>query len=243
MQTPEEPWIVVGGELSPKMKDFVGKTIDALNVGDEHEQAVKRSGHDYWVRWEYNEEEWSRFDEVDWRSAVRRLIFWIAGFIVVCIISIAIVPWIIDSQDTTLSPLSTVFVASISILPAFVILLIMYIVRCYWPARQRHKARMVGERRVTIGKLSIGSQSMWMAGLHISIQEIFLNLQGVDLLTTKPQVLRFRRKHVGIRQSSWYDRVHVVVPHGHEDEGRRLQQRFYSETIASRKRRAPDEPV
>ncbi len=109
-------------------------------------------------------------------------------------------------------------------------------------ARQRHIARLKGPRRVTIGNVSLLDQAIWQADLYVPLQEIFRHLLKVKMVENPPQLV-LHRKRTRLRQSGWRDTIHLLIPHGHEEEARQLVERFRIETIeARRKGFIPKEP-
>src|SRR5690242_15658646 len=111
-------------------------------------------------------------------------------------------------------------------------------------ARQRHLARQRGPHRVTIGSPHLFDQDMWVAGEHLPLQELFIELLKVKISSRPPLVLSLhRRLKIKSGSGTWRDVIYLPVPRGHEDEARQLVERFRIETIgASKRTNIPAEP-
>lgn len=271
MNTPEEPqfWSQndIPQDIPPQARNLVEGVLESLKNGTLNEalQGQKWTVNtspftveshmtftqseqfptrpNYWAHWEYTPEEWTRFDQLDWGSAKRRVLLFIvcAGLPFLLILSFFLIIFfsVATTEPDALFPLL--------IIPG-VLLFVLVIIgltipgRDFREARQRHSARLKGSRRVTIGNVSLLDQASWQAGLYVPLQELLLDLVSVKMTENPPQLV-FRRKHVGLRQASWRDTIHLLIPHGHEDEARQLVERFRTETIGARRKGfTPKEP-
>ncbi len=204
-------------------------------------QSATRPSH--WARWEYTPEEWTRFDQLDWGGAKRRLLLFIVcaalPFLLILSFFLIIFFSVATTEPDALFPL--LFVPGV-LLFVLVIIGTAILGRGFREARRRHMARLSGSRRVTIGNVSLFDQAIWQADLYVPLQELLLDLVSVKMTENPPQLV-FRRKHVGLRQASWRDTIHLLIPHGHEDEARQLVERFRTETIGARRKGfTPKEP-
>ena len=103
--------------------------------------------------------------------------------------------------------------------------------------RRRHLARQnpTQPHRVTFSR-----RGVWEAGTYFPLNE---DIEGIYLeeveMTSEPPVLRFRLTKTFSEYSDdnrpWTERLHVLVPRGHEDEAAQLMQRFRTEVIEARK--------
>ena len=198
----------------------------------------------YWTKWDYSDEEWKLFDRLDWGRARNSLVI---TAILIALGSGAILSFLllgflaVPGGDSDVPFLGIFFFAIFSFLTF--ILTFVFAGRQFQEARKRHQARKTGPQRVTIGTLSsLNDQGVWIAGSFVPLQETFLSLNRIKT-TERPPLLHLHRKHLGIRQSSWYDTIRVLVPTGHEAEAAQLAERFRTETIASQKKSyTPPEP-
>lgn len=211
--------------------------------------------HDYWARWEYSPEDWERFDQLDWGSAQRTLWSQIAVLLLIAVVVVGALLLLFNSMMQGLSPQETSQSAGGAAffigLALFLIAVLggSYVFQSGWlplqEARKRHQARQSGPHRITIGKASIFSQSLWLAGQHFPLQDVSITLTDVKL-TFEPLALHLQRKHgwISSRSSRWYDTIRILLPSGHEQEASRLLARFQQETILSLKQKsAPAEPL
>ncbi len=198
----------------------------------------------FWAKWDYSEEEWRLFDQLDWGRARNRLITTAVLVALVCFLFFSLIfLGFVSAPDSASSVPFLAIIFSLTLLGLTFLLTFAITGRPFWEARKRHQARRTGPHRLTIGSLStFNDQGLWEAGTFFPLQETFLSLRSVKM-TEHPPVLHLRRKHVEIRQSSWHDTLRVFVPRGHEAEARQLVERFKAETIGSRKRSyTPAEP-
>lgn len=229
----------------PKMVEFMmGQSLpDEKPASPEMSQPAPMP--EYWARWKYSPEEWKRFDQLDWGRACALLLAVAVGSVAVGMGFVAFVftnLYADPLQTTSPNYVTLAILAPMMLLIAF--LLTYFLAGRHWlEARKRHQARKSPSRRVTIGKLSsLKDQGLWLAGTFIPLQEMFLELKSISM-TQNPPLLHLRRKHLYLRQSSWYDTMPVLVPRGHEAEAAHLVERFRAETIASLKKPAsPREP-
>lgn len=211
--------------------------------------------HDYWARWEYLPEDWERFDQLDWGSARRTFWLQIIVLLLIAVVVVSVLLLLFNSTMQGLSPQETSqFARGDTFFIGLALFLIAvlggsYVFQSGWlplqEARKRHQARLSGPHRITIGKVSIFSQSLWLAGQHFPLQDISITLTDVKL-TFEPLALHLRRKHsrIASRTSRWYDTIRILLPSGHEQEASQLLARFQQETILSlRQKSAPAEPL
>ena len=212
---------------------------------DKAPQARKKQGlstksTEYWARWDYTPEEWKQFDAYDWGRAVTNLLICIVVTILLCLVAAIFIPT--SSSSPTLNPLpDRIGIFCVLLIP---ISLVAYALvgRQWWEARKRHIARKSDSRRVTIGNLVYGDQSLWIGGTFEPLQALFHKLHKVKM-TENPPLLHLQRKHLGIRQASWYDTIRILVPQAHQTEVTELVKRFQTQTMASSKREPPREPA
>ena len=196
--------------------------------------------HNYWARWEYSPEEWKMFDKLDWGYFQRRT-FIIRVVTVLIYLSIAgstaLLLWQIASSFGSLLPL---IFAQAMLLFAGILVPFYMTGRLFREAKKRHIARQTGQRHVTIGSITFIDQSIWMAGLQISLQEQFLDLVQAEV-RFKPTHLCLTTQNTQTRQ---YNTIRILVPDGHEKEAMQLVERFRAETIGARdKTNTVPEPV
>lgn len=211
---------------------------------DKTPQARKKRGlstksTEYWVRWDYTLEEWKQFDKYDWGRAITNLLIGIVVTILLCLVAAIFIPT--SSSSPTPNPLpDRIGIFCVLLIP---ISLVAYVLvgRQFGEARKRHIARKSDSRRVTIGNLNLGDQSLWIGGTFEPLQSLFLKLHKVKM-TENPPLLHLQRKHMGLRESSWYDTICILVPQARQAEAAELVKRFQTQTMASSKRKPPREP-
>jgi hypothetical protein len=200
---------------------------------------------DSWARWEYSPEEWKRFEQLDWGRARNTLLAVAVVTVAVFMGFTAFVFMNVNASSPQTSFPDYSILLLMTPLMLFMAFLLTYFLagRRWLEARKRHLARRSGPGRVTIGApSSFFEQGLWIAGTYVPLQETFLELASVRM-TQNPPMLHLRRTHVEIRQSSWHDTIHILVPYAHEAEAARLVERFRIETIAPlHKDTAPTEP-
>jgi hypothetical protein len=210
----------------------------------------------YWARWEYSPEDWNHFERLDWTSAWHA--FWrlIVLWLLVSVVISADLVIVLNSTMHGLAPTDTpnAFEVEVFLVVFFIAVLASVGSSCIFlwgwlpaqEARQRHRARQVGPHRVTIGPVTVFSQSFWLAGQHFPLQDASVTLTRVTL-SAEPPALHFRRRHgrtLTTRTSGWYDTVRILLPSGHEQEVELLLQRFRQETmLASKQKSVPAEPL
>ncbi len=205
-----------------------------------------RPAQDYWVRWEYSDEEWRQFDRVDWGRTLRRFLLFIT---IGALISAAFFTGLgllllqaFSSTDGSGSAVLPVFILMAALFMSDFVVLSLLLSSPLRMAWKRHTARQTGPHRVTIGSMNmIGDQSLWEAGLYIPLQEAFIHLTSVRLLS-QPPLLVLHQKNFQ-RRNIHRDTIPILVPSGHEHEAEQLVQRLHAETIAFyNKPRIPAEP-
>jgi len=185
---------------------------------------------DVWARWEYLADEWALFDQVDWVSVRNRCVLVLLLTPLLSLVIMAVL-WIRFWPE----PQSLVFEQGMLLLtlgPWPIIAAALALSR----AHKRHLARqdLTQPHRVTFSRAGL-----WEAGtyfkLHGVVRTGFQALKSVKL-TARPTVLHFRMS--GLAQ-----RMHVLVPRGHEAEAEQLRQRYDAEAIhVWRKLNNPPEP-
>lgn len=212
---------------------------------------VSSAGGAYWARWEYTPEEWQLFDQWDWGRAVRSFEkFMRDSARVYAILAVGLTLLLLILRITgvmsSVSPL--VFgVEILAVAAGQLVLVLLYVVvigalplLSIW---KRHRARWQEPRQVTIGNmLSSGNQAIWVGAQYVPLQNTFLRLSLVLLYEDiyrdtdeerYPPMLDFNRRLGPLN----IDTICVLVPHGHEEEARRLVERFKEETIPAKQRR------
>src|SRR5215469_11612414 len=243
-------------QLPPHVSELVAKAFEAMDensfTGTVYRETFPALGNwprsparpNYWIRWEYDTSEWKLFDRIDWGKAWHRFLLAIAvtALLYTGIVSLfEMALWSSSSDVNLLFP--ALFVSVMLLLPAFLLSYFFAWLR-FREARKRHLARQSGPQRVTIGSPHLFDQDMWLAGVHIPLQELFIELRKVKLSSRPPLVLSLHRRN-SLRSGSgaWRDTIYLLVPRGHEDEVGQLVERFRTETIgASKRKNVPAEP-
>lgn len=185
-----------------------------------------------WMRWEYTPEEWALFEQLDfglisrkyWRiTSISILTYMLAG------IFAGIFAWI----RLSIPPLAIVVP---SILLAPLILIIAYSSRPYETAKKRQQAR---QKQSQHHQVTFSEKAIWEAGAYFPLAEWWEDLRKVEM-TDNPPALHFShrepRSNLSVNgNSSFIDKLHILVPRGHEAEARFLLER-YSSVIERRKR-------
>jgi len=200
-----------------------------------------RTGNSHvWAHWEYLADEWALFDRVDWVSVRNTsvLVLLLTPLLSLVIMAVLWIRFWPESQFLVfgLGILLLTLSPWVIILPAYALS----------TARKRHLARQNPEQphRVTFSR-----EGLWVAGTYYALNGVVKGrvqkLASVKL-TAQPAVLqlKLRRWYPDGKSTGLPQRIHVLVPRGHEAEAEQLRQRYDTELINSwKKLNNPPEPI
>ncbi len=202
-----------------------------------HNPLGQLSGHG-WAHWEYDPYEWAAFDQVDWEPIrnTSRLILILSPIMYLVIM---VVLWVLFVSFT---PIVVLF-------PAIVLLtgLIFFMVSAANSAREAKKRYQARHNPAGSHRVTLASDGIWESGAYFSLKSGRWSLESVTL-TANPAVLHFKllKRNADGSWTGTTQKLHVLVPRGHEGEAEQLRQRYYAEVIAPWKKPAtytPPEPV
>lgn len=189
---------------------------------------VKRSpGATYWADWQYTEEEWQRFDQLEWRHTWRlvgqQLGLWIAMDLGICILE----GFFGFSKNPSPESIATGWWV-LAYLFSFILLIGLWRARkVYRFGQVLHMARRQSPRRIRISPATvmIGEIEVDLLDSHL------LELRSVTLLAIQPAVLQFITLFAKRTRFARQYEIWVPVPAGHETEAAALAERFRREVI------------
>ncbi len=190
---------------------------------------VKRSpGATYWAAWQYTEEEWQRFDQLE-----RRHTWWLAGQQVGIGVALGLVfcisGWVFGIFRHYTEAEWSIMLWALACLFGFILLFGMWFAwREYRFGQTRQRGRRQGPRAVRISPdtVQIGAgKSSLIAGYPPR------ELVSVTLRLSQPAVLQFATIAAKRTLSEWRYDIWVPVPAGHEAEAAALAARFRREVI------------
>jgi len=235
-QAPQSTANSSGNEEFPPMRQI-------LRARFEHEQK-NRTGHDQaWAHWEYDPSEWAAFDRVDWfpvRNKAQRTLILSPILCVVIIGAILLVA-------TTVFQASLDTASALMLGPAIILLtgLMFVMISAGNSGKEAKKRYLARQNQAEPHRVTFSSNGVWEAGTYFTFKLGLLELESVKL-TTNPSVLHFKMLKLNA-DGSWTgtaEKLHVLVPRGHEAEAEQLRQRYYAEAIkTSKKPYNPPEPV
>ena len=196
-----------------------------------------------WAHWEYDPYEWASFDKVDWepiRNTSRLTL--ILGPIMYLVIMVVL--WVLFVSFTPiLVALIVVIFSAIALLVGLIFLLVSAAASVR-EAKKRYQARHnPGESH----RVTLASNGVWESGAYFTLKSGRWGLQSVKL-TANPAVLHFKliKRNSDGSPTGATQKLHILVPRGHEAEAEQLRQRYYAEVIAPWKKPStynPPEPV
>ena len=196
-----------------------------------------------WAHWEYDPYEWAAFDKVDWepiRNTSRLTL--ILGPIVYLVIMVVL--WVLFVSFTPMLVALIVVIFSAIALLVGLIFLMVPAATSVREAKKRYQARYnPGQSH----RVTLASNGVWESGAYFTLKSGRWGLQSVKL-TANPAVLHFKlvKRNSDGSPTGTTQKLHILVPRGHEAEAEQLRQRYYAEVIAPWKKPSnynPREPV
>jgi hypothetical protein len=224
-----------GGTTFPGMNQvFSGQFTNA----SQHQKGNGQA----WAHWEYAADEWALFDRVDWVPVRNksRLMLILGPLLCLVIIGVLLAVVWMASQSFTV-------VLAIGLAPAIILLTALMFVMIsagssVGGAKKRHQAR---QNQAEPHRVTFSREGIWEAGEYFSFRFGNLELESVKM-TAHPAVLHFKLLKFN-SDGSWTgtaQKIHILVPRGHEGEAEQLRQRYYAEAIKTWKKPPhPPEPV
>jgi hypothetical protein len=202
----------------------------------------KQIGHDQaWAHWEYDSAEWALFDKIDWEPLRNKsrltLILGPILYLVIIGVLLAIV-WIISH--------SLPAVLAIVLAPAIILLtaLMFPMLSATASIREAKKRYQARQNPAEPHRITFSWGGVWESGTYFPLNAGRLELESVKM-TASPAVLHFKMLKRN-QDGSWTgtaQKIHVIVPHGYEEEAEQLRQRYYADVIKSWKKPIhPPEP-
>jgi hypothetical protein len=239
-------------QLSPEVRQRVEQSLQALGGGvtpqnifvsqypsaiPDHvpQGAQPRSQHasgssgQGWAHWEYDPYEWAAFDQVDWEPIRNksRLTLILSPIIYLVIM---VVPWVLFVSSAPIVMLGLVMLGPAIVLLTGLIILMASAANSAKEAKKRYQAR---HNPAESHRVTLASNGVWESGVYFSLKSGRWGLDSVKL-TANPAVLHFKLLKRN-SDGSWAgstQKLHVLVPRGHEAEAEQLRQRYYAEVIA-----------
>ncbi len=200
------------------------------------------SGHG-WAHWEYDPYEWEAFDRVDWEPMRNTSRLTLILSPIMCLV-IMVLLWVFFAS---FAPLVVLFI--VVLFAAIVLLtgLIFLLVATATSAREAKKRYQARHNPLESHRVTLASDGIWESGAYFPLKSGRWHLGSVTL-TANPAVLHFKllKRNSDGSWTGTTQKLHVLVPRGHEAEAEQLRQRYYAEVIAPWKKPAhyhPPEPV
>ncbi len=264
-QRVEQSLQALGGGVTPQ-NIFVSQYPGAIprhvpqgaQLSSQHASGSSRQG---WAHWEYDPYEWAAFDQVDWEPI--RNTSWLTLILgPIMYLVIMVVLWVLFASSAPIVLLgpaivflthgeniggNSSFVSIVMLGPAIVLLtgLIILMVSAANSAREAKKRYQARHNQAESYRVTLASHGVWESGAYFAFKSGRWGIASVKL-TANPAVLHFKlhKRNSDGSATGATQKIHVLVPRGHEAEAEQLRQR-YAEVIAPWKNRTynPPEPV
>jgi len=266
-QRVEQSLQALGGVVTPQnifVSQYPGAIPGHVPQGAQpSSQHASGSSGQGWAHWEYDPYEWAAFDQVDWEPIrnTSRLTLILSPIIYLVMMVVLWVLFVSSAPIVVFGPAivflthgeniggNSSFVSIVMLGPAIVLLtgLIILMVSAANSAREAKKRYQARHNQAESYRVTLASHGVWESGAYFAFKSGRWGIASVKL-TANPAVLHFKlhKRNSDGSATGATQKIHVLVPRGHEAEAEQLRQRYYAEVIAPWKKPStynPPEPM